>query len=160
MCYNYSLFFNRDKCLKMKEKDFEKYLDFHRSNGGTGKIFNFKFIEYSAGFLKLEAEFPLETLNPNGSVQGGQMTSMLDDVTSLLLIYESQGAIYPSSINLHSHHHRPLFSGKVIATAEVVTKGKNIATLKGKLYNSDDKLATTLMHTVVLIKSAFDFYKI
>ena len=82
----------------MKEKDFEKYLDFHRSNGGTGKIFNFKFIEYSAGFLKLEAEFPLETLNPNGSVQGGQMTSMLDDVTSLLLIYESQGAIYPSSI--------------------------------------------------------------
>ncbi len=144
-----------------QQKDFEKYLDFHRSNGGTGKIFNFKFIKYSAGFLKLEAEFPLETLNPNGSVQGGQMTSMLDDVTSLLLIYESQGAIYPSSINLsQSSSQTFIFLGKVIATAEVVTKGKNIATLKGELYNSDDKLATILMHTVVLIKSDFDFYKI
>ena len=81
------------------------------------------------------------------------MNSMLDDVTSLLLIYESQGTLYPSSTNLHSHHHRPLFEGKVIATARVIQKGKNIATLKGELYNLDGKLATTLMHTVVLKKN-------
>ena len=42
-------------------------------------------------FLKLEGVFPSETLNPNHSVQGGQMTSMLDDATSLLLIYETKG---------------------------------------------------------------------
>jgi len=77
---------------------------------------------------------------------------MLDDVTSLLLVYESQGFVYPSSTNLHSHHHRPLFEGKVIATAAVVQKGKNIATLRGELYNLDGKLAATLMHTAVLIK--------
>ena len=43
------------------------------------------------GFLKLEGEFSAMTLNPNQSVQGGQMNSMLDDVTSLLVIYESKG---------------------------------------------------------------------
>ena len=86
-------------------QDFDKYINFHLKNGGTGKVFKFKFIEYREGFLKLEAQFPKETLNPGGSVQGGQMNSLLDDVTSLLLIYESKGAIYPSSINLHSHHH-------------------------------------------------------
>jgi|TARA_B110000914_G_C15509954_1_gene470270 uncharacterized protein (TIGR00369 family) len=136
-----------------KQEDFEKYLDFHKKNGGTGKMFQFKFLDYSAGFLKLEGKFISETLNPNKSVQGGQMNSMLDDVTSLLLIYESQGTLYPSSTNLHSHHHRPLFEGKVIATARVIQKGKNIATLKGELYNLDGKLATTLMHTVVLKKN-------
>ena len=100
--------------------------------------------------------FPSETLNPNHSVQGGQMTSMLDDATSLLLIYETKGKIYPSSINLHSHHHRPLFGGKVIATAEIIKRGKNITTIKGELYDLNGKLATTLMHTVFLIKSDFD----
>jgi len=137
------------------EKKFNEILDFHKTKGGTGKIFNFKFLEYKESFLKLEAEFPSETLNPNGSVQGGMMTSMLDDVTSLLIIYESKGTVYPNSTNLHSLHHRPLFKGKVIAVAEVIKKGKNIATIKGELYNSDGKLATTLMHTVVLIKSEY-----
>ena len=84
----------------IKHKDFDKYIEFHRKNGGTGKMFKFKFLEYKEGFLKLEAQFPKETLNPGGSVQGGQMNSLLDDVTSLILIYESKGSIYPSSINL------------------------------------------------------------
>ena len=136
--------------------EFNKYLDFHKNKGGTGKIFNYKFIEYKKGFLKLEGEFNSQTLNPNQSVQGGQMTSMLDDVTSLLLIYESKGTIYPSSTNLHSHHHRPLFLGKVIAIAEIIKQGKNIATVKGEIYNLEGKLAVTLMHTVYLIKTEFN----
>ncbi|MDG2396446.1 MAG: PaaI family thioesterase [Flavobacteriaceae bacterium] len=136
--------------------EFNKYLDFHKNKGGTGKIFNYKFIEYKKGFLKLEGEFNSQTLNPNQSVQGGQMTSMLDDVTSLLLIYESKGTIYPSSTNLHSHHHRPLFLGKVIAIAEIIKQGKNIATVKGEIYNSEGKLTVTLMHTVYLIKTEFN----
>ena len=84
------------------------------------------------------------TLNPNQSVQGGQMNSMLDDVTSLLVIYESKGDYYPSSTNLHSIHHRPLFAGKVIATAEVIKVGKKIASIKGELFTKEGKLATTL----------------
>ena len=139
----------------MKE-DFQKYIDFHKDNGGTGKMYNFKFIDYKKGYLKLEGEFPSETLNPNQTVQGGQMTSMLDDATSLLLIYETKGKIYPSSINLHSHHHRPINKGKVIVNAEIIKQGKNIATLKGELYNFDGKLITTLMHSVFLIKTQFD----
>lgn len=137
------------------DKDFIKYLDFHRTRGGTGKIFNFNFIEYKEGFLKLDAEFTVQTLNPNRTVQGGMMTALLDDITSLLIIYESKGSLYPNSTNLHSLHHRPLFEGKVFATATIIKKGKNIATIKGELFNSDGKLAATLMHTVVLTKADF-----
>ena len=137
------------------DKDFIKYLDFHRTRGGTGKIFNFNFIEYKEGFLKLDAEFTAQTLNPNRTVQGGMMTALLDDITSLLIIYESKGSLYPNSTNLHSLHHRPLFEGKVFATATIIKKGKNIATIKGELFNSDGKLAATPMHTVVLTKADF-----
>ena len=101
----------------------------------------------------MEAEFTSTTLNPNQTVQGGQMNSMLDDVTSLLIIYESQGNYYPSSTNLHSIHHRPLFAGKVIATAEVIKTGKKIASIKGELFSKEGKIATTLIHTAVLVKA-------
>ena len=77
------------------------------------------------------------------------MNSMLDDVTSLLLIYEADGTIYPNSTNLHSIHHRPLFEGDAIATAEIIKKGKNIVTMKGELYNLDGKLVATLIHTAL-----------
>ena len=135
----------------MKEQ-IEKYLDFHKNKGGSGKIFNFKFVEYRKGFLKLKGTFPDKTLNPAGTVQGGQMNSMLDDVTSLLLIYEAGGAIYPNSTNLHNIHHRPLFKGDAIATAEIIKKGKKIVTMKGELYNLDGKLVATLIHTALIME--------
>lgn len=146
--------------MKKKAVDFEKYLDFHKEYGGTGKLFKFKLLDYKKGFLKLEAEFSSITLNPNQSVQGGQMNSMLDDVTSLLIIYESQGNYYPSSTNLHSIHHRPLFAGKVIASAEVIKVGKKIASIKGELFNKEGKLAATLIHSAVLVEATLNLKKI
>ena len=136
----------------MKE-EFQKYIDYHRHKGGTGKLYDFKLIEYKTGFLKLKAFFNSNTLNPVGTVQGWQINSMLDDVTSLLLIYESKGTIYPNSTNLHSIHHRPLSEGEVIATAEIIKKGKTIATMKGEVFTMDGKLAATLIHTAVIMKS-------
>ena len=137
------------------ENDLQKYLDFHKINGGTGKLFKFEILEYKKGFLKLKGNFTSETINPNGTVQGGQMNSMLDDVTSLLLIYESKGTIYPNSTNLHSVHHRPLFEGEVLATAQLIKKGKKIATIKGELFNSDGEIAATLLHTAVIMESNY-----
>lgn len=145
--------------MRKDSVEFEKYLNFHKLYGGTGKLFKFKFLEYRKGFLKLEAEFSSTALNPNQSVQGGQMNSMLDDVTSLLVIYESEGNYYPNSTNLHSIHHRPLFEGKVIATAEVIKVGKRIASIKGELFTKDGKLATTLIHSAVLVKAISNLKK-
>ena len=135
------------------EKKFNELLKFWQNNDGTGKLFNFKFLEYKKGYLKLEAEFGPLTLNPNKSVQGGQMTSMLDDATSILLVLDTEGDSYPNSTNLNSLHHRPLSQGKVTIIAEMIQIGKNMATIKGEIYNLENKLATTLMHTVFLFKT-------
>ena len=135
------------------EKKFNELLKFWQNNDGTGKLFNFKFLEYKKGYLKLEAEFGPLTLNPNKSVQGGQMTSMLDDATSILLVLDTEGESYPNSTNLNSLHHRPLSQGKVTIIAEMIQIGKNMATIKGEIYNLENKLATTLMHTVFLFKT-------
>ena len=130
----------------------QKFLNFHKEAGGTGKLFNFKLVDYNEDYLELDGEFPDEALNPDGSVQGGMMTSMLDDVTALLLIIKSSATIYPSSTNLHSHHHRPLLKGKVKAKAYLIKQGRTIASVRGELYDSEGRLATTLMHTVFIQK--------
>ena len=115
--------------------EIDKYIFFHRKYGGTGNKFKFKFIDYKENKLKLAGIFTKEMINPGPErfVQGGQITSMLDDVTSILLIFESKGEIYPSSINLHTIFHRPISVGNHICKASLISKGKNIATIKIKL---------------------------
>ena len=49
--------------------DINKFLDFHKENGGTGKLFNFEFKDHKEGFLELSGEFNELCLNPDGSVQ-------------------------------------------------------------------------------------------
>ena len=132
----------------------DKYISFHKKNGGTGKLFNFKLINYSQGKLELEGEFNDFSLNPDGSVQGGMMAAMLDDVTSLLIIIETNGRVYPASTDLHTMHHRPLNKGKVNARASIIKKGKKIATTRGELFDEEGQLATTLMHTSYLIEKS------
>ena len=132
----------------------DKYISFHKKNSGTGKLFNFKLISYSQGKLELEGEFNDFSLNPDGSVQGGMMTAMLDDVTSLLIIIETKGKVYPASTDLHTMHHRPLIKGKVKARASIIKKGKKIAATRGELFDEKGQLATTLMHTSYLIEKS------
>ena len=135
--------------------EIDKYILFHSKYGGTGKKFEFDFIDYKKNNLKLEGRFSRDMINPGpqGFVQGGQITSMLDDVTSLLLIFESKGEIYPSSTNLHTIFHRPINTGKYLCEATLISKGKNIATIKGEIYNHSGKVAATLIHHAFLIST-------
>ena len=135
--------------------DIDKYILFHKKYGGTGKKFQFKFIDYKRNNLKLEGTFSKDMTNPGpeGFVQGGQITSMLDDVTSILLIFESKGDIYPSSTNLHTIFHRPISIGNYLCKAKLISKGKNIATIKGEIYNRTGKIAATLIHNAFLIST-------
>ena len=132
-------------------EDLKEYLKFHKTFGGTGKLFNFEPIKYSKGVLELEGEFNESTLNPNGTVQGGMMTAFLDDVTSLLVIYETKGKLFTASTDLHSAHHLPLTKGRYRARATLIKQGKYIASIKGEIFNAEGQVATTLLHTAFLV---------
>jgi acyl-coenzyme A thioesterase PaaI-like protein len=45
-----------------------------------------------------------------------------------------------------------LLKGKVKAKAYLIKQGRTIASLRGELYDSEGRLATTLMHTVFIQK--------
>ena len=41
----------------MTQQEVQQYIDFHRENGGTGKIFQFRYKNYEPGTLTLEGNF-------------------------------------------------------------------------------------------------------
>ena len=53
-----------------------------------------------------------------------------------------------SQPDLHVLFHRPVPLGEATIEVKIIKLGKKLATVEGKLFNSENKLAATLLHTI------------
>lgn len=79
-------------------------------------------------------------LNPHGTVQGGFVAAMLDDVMGPALVSKTDGACIPSTIDMHVSFIRAVKPGRVIGKGRVISQGKSIAFLEGELFDEDGHL--------------------
>ena len=119
-------------------------------SGNVSTFFNTKFLKQEKEKFIFEVTFPSETLNPFGFVQGGMITSALDEVTSITVNLISEDKKLPNSIDLHTSFHRPVKLGKVIIETKIIKIGKNVVSIEGKLFNSENKIATSILHSAIL----------
>ena len=119
-------------------------------SGNVSTFFNTKFLKQEKEKFIFEVTFPSETLNPFGFVQGGMITSALDEVTSITVNLISEDKKLPNSIDLHTSFHRPVKLGKVIIESKIIKIGKNIVSIEGKLFNSENKIAASILHSAIL----------
>ena len=119
-------------------------------SGGVSTFFNTKFLKQEKEKFIFEVTFPSETLNPFGFVQGGMITSALDEVTSITVNLISEDKKLPNSIDLHTSFHRPVKLGKVIIETKIIKIGKNVVSIEGKLFNSENKIAASILHSAIL----------
>jgi len=119
-------------------------------SGKVSFFFKTKFLSEENEKFKFEVTFPEDTLNPLGSVQGGMITSALDEITSITVNLISKDKKLPNSINLYTTFHRPLKPGKAIIEAKIIKFGKKIVSIEGKLFNSENKIAASVMHSAIL----------
>ena len=91
-------------------------------SGSVSTFFNTKFLKQEKEKFIFEVTFPSETLNPFGFVQGGMITSALDEVTSITVNLISEDKKLPNSIDLHTSFHRPVKLGKVIIETKIENK--------------------------------------
>ena len=75
---------------------------------GVGKFFSINFLDELDGEFGFEVSFPADCLNPQGNVQGGMITSMLDDCTALCVLFSTKGKKFPNTTDFHTTFHRPL----------------------------------------------------
>ena len=136
----------------MKDKNLEKSLKRAKS-GGTHGLLKTKFLYLENDIYKFELRFSKQCLNPFNTVQGGMITSAIDEITSVSVNILTNDEYLPSSTDIHTTFHRPLFEGKIIGTAKIIKLGKQIVSIEGRLFSPNGKLAASGSHTALLVKT-------
>ena len=114
---------------------------------GVGAFFSVDFLEEKNEEFYFTVEFPQESLNPQGRVQGGMITSVLDDCTALSVLFSTLGKRFPNSTDLHTTFHRPLLIEPTIIRTKILKIGKNIVSVEGKIFNQEEKIVASCLHT-------------
>lgn len=128
---------NEEKLKKFSEEFFGKSMEF----------LSLKYVETKEEEMVFTCHFKKECSNPMGFVQGGMITAALDDATSAAMIsgYEEKKA--PMTTDLHVLFHRPLPIGPATMKVKIIKLGRSSATSEGRIYNTEEKLVATLLHT-------------
>ena len=116
--------------------------------GNTAKFFNLEFLEQVGDTYKIKVTFPSESTNPMNMVQGGMIAAAMDDATAMVVISAYEFKKGPLSTDLHVLFHRPVAVGEAVIEVRIIKLGQKLATVEGRLFNADNKLAATLLHTI------------
>ena len=133
-----------DKKLKQFSKEFF---------GKSMEFLGIKYVTSTENEFIFSCHFKEECSNPMGFVQGGMLTAALDDATSAAMIsgYDEKKA--PMTTDLHVLFHRPLPLGSAKIKVKIIKLGRSSATSEGRIYNQEDKLVATLLHTAQPVDS-------
>jgi uncharacterized protein (TIGR00369 family) len=119
-------------------------------NGSAGpsmRFFNLKYEDDDNEVFRFSALFPEESANPMGFVQGGMISAVLDDATSVVMISGYKGKKAPLTTDLHVLFHRPMPLGRANIEVKIIKLGNRSATAEGRIYSTDNKLVATLLHS-------------
>ena len=119
-------------------------------NGSAGpsmRFFNLKYEDDDNEVFRFRALFPEESANPMGFVQGGMISAVLDDATSVVMISGYKGKKAPLTTDLHVLFHRPMPVGRANIEVKIIKLGNRSATAEGRIYSTDNKLVATLLHS-------------
>lgn len=132
--------------MTTNESLIEGIMTFYKKKG-VGAFFSVDFLEEKNEEFRFTVEFPRESLNPQGRVQGGMITSALDDCSALSVLFSTLGKRFPNSTDLHTTFHRPLFLENANIRTKILKMGRNIGSVEGKLFNQKGNLVASCLHT-------------
>jgi|TARA_B100000945_G_scaffold250137_1_gene206755 uncharacterized protein (TIGR00369 family) len=118
-------------------------------NSPSGKFLNFKFMKEENGIYFFEIIFPPETASPLNLVQGGMIDAALDEATSMTAYIAFKEEKLPLTTDHHVLFHRPMPLGKATIQTKIIKYGKTVTTIEGKLFDQNEKLVATMLHTAL-----------
>jgi len=112
----------------------------------------FELIDFSVGGGWAEVAFTPrpEFANPQGSVQGGFVCAMLDDVMGVTASISRRFTILVPTLQISVSYLRPTPMSRVIARGEVLRMGANTAHLQGALRDPGGGVLAVATATAVL----------
>ena len=87
--------------------------------------------------------------SPLNLVQGGMIDAALDEATSMTAYIAFKEEKLPLTTDHHVLFHRPMSLGKATMQTKIIKYGKTVTTIEGKLFDQNEKLVATMLHTAL-----------
>ncbi|MCV6627348.1 MAG: PaaI family thioesterase [Cellvibrionaceae bacterium] len=115
------------------------------------KTLGFELIDYSPEKMEIHVAFQgaKEFLNPAGTIQGGFLCAMLDDVMGPALVFSLEAGQFAPTLELKTQFVSPAYVGLIEGKGRVVSKGNQVCCLEGELYQ-DGKLIAKATATALI----------
>ena len=123
-----------------------------RQESPSGKFLSFELIREENGIFFFEIIFPPETASPLNLVQGGMIDAALDEATSMTAYIAFKEEKLPLTTDHHVLFHRPMPLGKATMQTKIIKYGKTVTTIEGKLFDQNERLVATMLHTALPTK--------
>ncbi|AUC95310.1 phenylacetic acid degradation protein [Bradyrhizobium sp. SK17] len=106
------------------------------------------------GWIKIVFDGKPEFCNPAGFVQGGMLSSMLDDTMGPAVFVMTEGRLFTTTISMTVNFLAPAKPGPITGEATVTQLGKTIAFVEGRLTAVDGTLLATASSSIRLVEAA------
>lgn len=100
------------------------------------------------GAVRMRFDAPQAFTSPRGSVQGGFVAAMVDEVIGIPVLVKSGGVNAPLTLELSVTYINPVLPGRVYGEGQIVRMGRNIGFLEAQLYDEAGKLLVKATSTV------------
>ncbi len=101
-------------------------------------------VDVKAGELMAHYHAPISFNNPAGTVQGGMLSAMLDDVTASLVDATLQAGQGVVTLNLNVSFLRPANAGELTANASFLRRGRDVCHVHGVLSQNGKEIASAV----------------
>jgi len=105
------------------------------------------------GWIKMAFDGKQDFCNPAGFVQGGILSSMLDDTMGPAVFVMTEGRLYTTTITMTVNFLAPAKPGPITGEATVTQLGRTIAFVEGRLTAEDGTLLATATSTIRLVEA-------
>ena len=106
------------------------------------------------GWIKMAFDGKQDFCNPAGFIQGGILSSMLDDTMGPAVFVMTDGKLFTTTITMTVNFLAPAKPGPITGEATVTQLGKTIAFVEGRLTAVDGTLLATASSSIRLVEAS------
>lgn len=107
-----------------------------------------------AGRVRIAFEGRPEFCNPRGFVQGGFLAAMLDDCMGPAVLIHTDGAAFPTTINLSVSFLAPARPGRLIGEGRVLQLGKTVGFAEAELADETGAIVARASASLRIVATA------
>jgi uncharacterized protein (TIGR00369 family) len=120
---------------------------------GASRLLGLKVTVVDQANQKIEASFRAtpELCNPIGTVQGGIITAMLDELMSISAMVAANFSIAVPTLEIKTSFLRAARPGALAGWGRVVRMGRSVVFLEGALHDDEGNLVATASSTAMVV---------